>query len=158
MGLSNIVSDVILGQAGKIIDDVVTSDEERGELRLKMAEISQAVELKALDERIAFAQHPSVFVAGGRPFIIWAAGVGIAVNFVAIPLANIFWPIFAPEAAQPIASLDWDKLLVLAGLAGGTSWVRHLDKVAGVSRANLANPDPSDMAFGRGVPGRGSVY
>lgn len=157
MGIANIVTDVILREGGKIIDNVVTSEEERGQLRVRMAEISQAVELKTLDERIAFAQHPSIFVAGGRPFIIWAAGVGIAMQFVAIPLANIAITIVAPDT-PPVAPMDWDNLLVLAGLAGGTSWVRSMDKAKGIARSNLAYPDPSDMALGNAGAGSGGLY
>jgi hypothetical protein len=151
MSLAKLVTDVVLREAGAILDDVVTSEEERGQLRVELKKIEQAVELRTLDERIAFAQHPSVFVAGARPFIIWAAGVGIATNFVLIPLANTLWPIIAPDAAREIASLDWDKLLVLSGLAGGTSWVRHLDKVRGVARSNLRQPDASDIRLGNGA-------
>ncbi len=157
MGISSIVTDVILREGGKIVDDLVTSEEERGQIKVELAKIGQAIELKTLDERIAFAQHPSIFVAGGRPFIIWAAGVGIAMQFVAIPLANIGLSVFAPET-PPVLPMDWDNLLVLAGLAGGTSWVRHMDKARGVARANLRHPDPSDMAIGAAARGDGSLY
>lgn len=150
MSLSKIVGDVFLREAGTILDDVITSEEERGELRVKLAQIAQASELKALDERIAFAQHPSIFVAGGRPFVIWAAGLGIAFNVIVVPLLNWGGSMWGGPDFLQIADLDWDKLLVLAGLAGGTSWVRHMDKVRGVSRANLAHPDPSDMSLGDG--------
>ena len=157
MGIANIVTDVILREGGKIIDNVVTSEHEKGQLKVELAKVSQAVELKALDERIAFAQHPSIFVAGGRPFIIWAAGVGIGVQFVAIPLANILLKVLSPETPA-VETMDWDNLLVLAGLAGGTSWVRHMDKVRGVGRATLAYPDPSDMAIGAAARGDGGLY
>lgn len=149
MSLSKIVTDVFLREAGTILDDVITSDEERGQLKLELAKIEQAAELKALDERIAFAQHPSIFVAGGRPFVIWAAGLGIAFNVMVVPLLNWGGSMWGGIDFIQVADLDWDKLLVLAGLAGGTSWVRHMDKVRGVSRANLAHPDASDMALGR---------
>lgn len=150
MSLSKIVTDVFLREAGTILDDVITSDEERGQLRVELAKIEQAAELKALDERIAFAQHPSIFVAGGRPFVIWAAGLGIAFNVMVVPLLNWAGSMWGGIDFVQIADLDWDKLLVLAGLAGGTSWVRHMDKVRGVGRANLSGPDASDMSLGNG--------
>jgi hypothetical protein len=156
--LSKIVTDVALREVGGLLEKIVTSDEERGQLQLALAKIGQAAELKSLDERIAFAQHPSIFVAGGRPFVIWAAGVGIAFNVVFIPLLNFAGEMLGGPDFAALQDLDWDKLLVLAGLAGGTSWVRHMDKVRGVARANLSHPDPSDMAVGAASRGGGGLY
>ncbi len=137
MGIvSNLTSNMI-SSVGNIIDDVVTTDEERETLQLRLEEILQRPELKELDERIAQAQHPSLFVAGGRPFVIWAAGLGIAYNVICVSFLSWLGVVFGGPDFPQITPLDWDQLLALAGLAGGTSFVRHLDKVKGVSRSNL---------------------
>ena len=152
MGIADIAADALIREVGGVLDDVITSKEERIALRVEMERVRQAPELKALDERIAFAQHPSLFVAGARPFVIWVAGLGIAWDVMMLPVMN--WVLALAEAfgatgVPPIDALGGDKLTILAGLAGGTSWIRHMDKVKGVARANLAHPDPSDMDIGR---------
>ena len=152
MGIADVAADALIREVKGVLDDVITSEEERGQLRIELEKVRQAPELKALDERIAFAQHPSLFVAGARPFVIWVAGLGIAWDVMMLPVMN--WVLALAEAfgasgVPPIAALGWDKLTILAGLAGGTSWIRHMDKVKGVARANLQHPDPSDMDIGR---------
>ena len=152
MGIADIAADAVIREVGGVLDDVITSEEERRALAIELERVRQAPELKALDERIAFAQHPSLFVAGARPFVIWVAGLGIAWDVMMLPVMN--WVLALVEAfgatgVPPIDALGWDKLTILAGLAGGTSWIRHMDKVKGVARANLAQPDPSDMDIGR---------
>lgn len=128
----------VVSSVGGVLDELITSDEERRNLDVAMERIRQLPELKELEERIALAQHPSVFVAGARPFVIWAAGFGIAFNVIAVPLLNWIGAVrFADAGFVPITQLDWDHLMVLAGLAGGASWVRHMDKVRGVARNNM---------------------
>ena len=169
MGIADIAADALIREVKGVLDDVITSDEERGRLKIELEKVRQAPELKALDERIAFAQHPSLFVAGARPFVIWVAGLGIAWDVMMLPVMN--WVLALAEAfgatgVPPIDALGWDKLTILAGLAGGTSWIRHMDKVKGVARANLAHPDPSDMNIGRprtaasemATAGQGTLY
>ena len=132
------VAGKLVGSVGGVLDDLITSDEERANVEIAMERIRQLPELKELDERIALARHPSIFVAGAWPFVIWAAGVGIAFNVIAVPLLNWLGTVrYGAAGFAPIMVLDWDHLMVLAGLAGGTSWIRHMDKVRGVARNNL---------------------
>ena len=152
MGIADIAADALIREVKGVLDDVITSEEERGQLRIELEKVRQAPELKALDERIAFAQHPSLFVAGARPFVIWVAGVGIAWDVMMLPAMN--WVLallaaFGADGVPPIDALGWDKLTILAGLAGGTRWIRHMDKVKGVARSNLNQPDISDASLGR---------
>lgn len=131
-----IVGDLIEG-VGHVIDEVHTSDEERLDKRALLMRIRQLPQLKELEERIAFARHPSVFVAGGRPFVIWVAGFGVGFNVIGVALLNWIGAMWGGTEFIPIDKLDWTELGVLAGLAGGTSFVRHLDKLKGVARENL---------------------
>lgn len=77
------------------------------------------------------AAHPSIWVAGGRPFFLWVGGVGFAYAVVVQPflawLALIKgWPV-PPE---PNIDLLW---VVVSGLLG-ISGLRSVEKVKGVAK------------------------
>ena len=75
------------------------------------------------------AAHKSLFVAGWRPFIGWVCGLGMAINFLVIPLANPFL-----EAAQQISPLELETMLpVLMGMLG-LGAMRSYEKKNNVSR------------------------
>jgi hypothetical protein len=73
------------------------------------------------------AAHKSLFVAGWRPFVGWVCGLGMAVNFLVVPLANPFLP-------QPISPLELEVMMpVLMGMLG-LGAMRSYEKKNGVSR------------------------
>ena len=137
MSLATVLGGGIVKSAGEVLDNLITSDEERGHIEIEKLKIELAPVLKEMDERIAQAQHPSLFVAGGRPFVIWATGAGVAFNVICVGLLNWAGAMWGGPEYIPLDRLDWTELGVLAGLAGGTGFVRHLDKVKGVARDNL---------------------
>ncbi len=80
------------------------------------------------------AGHPSLFVAGWRPFIGWVCGAAMAFNFVAIPLLNYAQAVFGVDGAVP-APLDLEVMLpVLLGMLG-LGGMRSYEKRSGVARA-----------------------
>ena len=67
------------------IDELVTSDEEMGQIDIEKQRIALqtlTAELKEqhmqLQINMAQANHPSIFVAGARPAIIWIGALGLA--------------------------------------------------------------------------------
>lgn len=74
-----------VGQLAKDIRGVVTG-ELPPEARAKLEEIALQAEVAASQAQTAVnaveAAHPSVFVAGWRPFIGWVCGIGIGYAFV----------------------------------------------------------------------------
>ena len=47
------------------------------------------------------AKHPSMFVAGTGPTIMWVCAIGLFVNFFILPLMTWFTALFAPEINMP---------------------------------------------------------
>lgn len=71
----------LLDTLGKRIDDLFTSDKERGDIATQQQKIALkqlVTQLKAqhtqLQINLQQTKHPSLFVAGARPAIIWIGG------------------------------------------------------------------------------------
>lgn len=137
MGIASILTGGIVKTAAGALDELITSDEERGAIEIKKLELELKPLLKEMDERIAQAQHPSIFVAGGRPFVIWVAGVAIGFNAIGVGVMNWAGSMWGGPDFIPLTEIEWENMMMLVGLAGGASWVRHMDKAKGVARSSL---------------------
>jgi hypothetical protein len=100
------------------IDELVTSDEERGKIDVEKQRIelqTLTAELKEqhmqLQINMAQANHPSIFVAGARPAIIWIGALGLAYEALLRPLGS--WLI--------MLSLDMSEILGEAAFQQATS-------------------------------------
>ncbi len=100
------------------VDELITSDEERGNIDIEKQRIALqqlAAELKEqhmqLQINLAQANHPSIFVAGARPAIIWIGALGLAYEALLRPLGS--WII--------MLSLDMTSILGEAAFQNATS-------------------------------------
>ena len=100
------------------IDELVTSDEEMGQIDIEKQRIALQIlsaELKEqhmqLQINMAQANHPSIFVAGARPAIIWIGALGLAYEALLRPLGT--WLI--------MLSLDMSEILGEAAFQEATS-------------------------------------
>ena len=85
------------------------------------------------------AAHPSIFVAGWRPFIGWVCGVALVWNFIIQPL--LLWVAWMmPELVIDMSTapkLDSGELMtVLLGMLG-LGGLRTYEKRLGVNRENM---------------------
>lgn len=137
--ISNPIGSIIEG-VGSVIDDLTTSDEERlaaslraRELDLRADEIQQRTDLAQIDANRAQAEHPSRFVAGARPAIIWVGAASLAWTYVMHPVMTWAWALaqakgwLAPDVPPP-PTLDTDTLMVVVGGVLGLSGMRSFDK------------------------------
>lgn len=94
---------------------------------------------------LAQAQHPSLFVAGARPAMVWAAAMGVAWQFVLQPVLGwglvvaAWWT--GTDAPPPPPQLDVYELIALVGGGTGLYALRGVEKKSGVARDSL-DPDP----------------
>ena len=78
------------------------------------------------------AAHTSLFVAGWRPACGWVAVLGMAGNFLVIPVANFVLALV--ESAVTIPILDLSEMMpVLMGMLG-LGAMRTMEKTKGVQR------------------------
>jgi hypothetical protein len=125
---------------GEAVDRNLTTDEERLKAANIKAEIQSSVALKELDRQIAEAQHPSVFVAGARPFQLWAS-TGITIFLlVGVPLLNWLTGIVGAVTGVDLPEIPLEAMMGAAGSAGLGAFQyreRRKEKKSGTARVNL---------------------
>lgn len=124
-----------LFELGKgIIDRIFPDPAQKAAAELELMKMTQDGDLKLILGQLEInareAQHPSLFVAGGRPLFMWIGGAGFA-------YATIIQPVFTwtarikgwPEPPDVNSELLW---VVVTGLLGlGT--LRSVEKTKGVA-------------------------
>lgn len=111
---------------------------ENNKLTLALQELNNhyALTLGQIDTNKVEAAHPSVFVAGWRPYIGWIGGTAMAYNFflkdimngIALALGSPV-PLFVGSDTQVLVTL----IMGMLGLAGTRSW----DKANGTETTNF---------------------
>lgn len=117
---------------GKVIDRVWPDPTEAEKNKLEALRTVMASEMAIHATNQAEAQHPSMFVAGWRPFIGWMGGMGIGYAFLVQPLATWAATTFGFPA---LPSLDTGVLTTIVMTMLGFSGMRTYEKMQGVSRS-----------------------
>lgn len=86
----------IIGAVGEIADDLVTTEEERAQLALEDRKLDVGLLQGQIDTNKVEAAHPSIFVAGWRPWAGWVAGTAVGLTF--IPKALVVTSIWAYQS------------------------------------------------------------
>jgi len=124
------ILDVVTGPIDKLIVDKDKKNAFRHELEMEILRTG----LAQMEVNKAEAQHPSVFVAGWRPFIGWVCGFALAWHFMGYDLLNWLRLAFFPDmpAAPALGGSETlvTVLLSMLGLGG----LRTVEKLKGVSR------------------------
>ena len=123
-------------EVGKtILDRFVPDPVQKAQAEMELLKMASDGELKQVIAQLEInakeAVHPSLFVAGWRPFFGWAGGVGFIYATVIQPLlawgaAVKGWP------APPTLNLDlmWVVITGMLGIGG----LRSIEKVKGATR------------------------
>ena len=138
-------------------DKLFTSDDERAQaalarLRLEFDRftLERQPQLYAAMAMLEEAKHPSVFVAGWRPFLGWVAGLSLGwellgrmlVGFLYTTTALLFGGDLevAKTATEQLPHADTAVAMSLVGLLFGLVGARMLEKIKGVSRERVKPP------------------
>ena len=114
---------------GKLLDRVIPDKSARAAAEESLKVLEQSGDLQLLLGQMEVnkveAAHKSIFVAGGRPFIVWICGLGLLYNVILSPFLSIWLevPVVDPALLYPV-------LLGILGLGG----MRSFEKVKGVAR------------------------
>jgi hypothetical protein len=123
-------------EAGKtIIDRLIPDKEKAREAEIELVKLAASGELQQVIAQLEInakeAQHPSVWVAGWRPFFGWAGGVGFIYATMAQPLLSWVaaikgWP------TPPTLNIDllWVVITGMLGIGG----LRTLEKTKRVTK------------------------
>lgn len=109
---------------GKVIDKIFPDKNVSEQAKIRMAELSQAGELKELDLLLEQIKVNAIeagsnhwWVAGWRPFIGWVCGSALAYNYVLMPF--LVWATSTFGLSTSMPALDMGELMtVLFGILG----------------------------------------
>jgi len=133
--------------ATKVIDKIFPNPEQRDQAKLEMFKAQQAGEFKEMEQafelakaqisvNVEEAKSSSMFVAGGRPFILWICGIALMYVSLIEPIARFVASVmFKYTGAFPVIDTTI-TMQVLFGILGLGAF-RSFDKVKGVDTKGM---------------------
>ena len=130
----------LIGPVTGLLDKFVEDKDQKNALA---HEIATLAEKQAHEAAMAQAQanteqakHPSIFVAGARPAIMWICALAMAYHFILQPFL-VFGVLVAGVDLPALPEMDMGSLMpVLMGILG-LGGMRSWEKTRGVARENL---------------------
>ena len=122
----------VAGLLDKFIEDKDTKNALAHEISTMAEHHAQELAKGQLEVNKVEAASQSMFVAGWRPAVGWVCVLGMASNFIIIPMAN--FGLALAESGVTIPLIDTSTMMpVLMGMLG-LGAMRSVEKVRGVSR------------------------
>ena len=129
------IAESIIGVAGKVLDKFVEDKDLKTKLAAELKTQLIALDLSQAETNLEQAKHPSIFVAGARPSIMWICAFALAWQFIGAPIASWVVVMWYPTVILPVLETRELTGLVLALLGLGT--MRTAEKWKGVARNNM---------------------
>jgi len=128
--------ELLIGPVTGLLDKFVEDKDQKAKLAHEIATLAerQAHEIakSQIEVNRAESQSGSVFIGGWRPATGWVCVLGFGVNFLVIPLTNLFLSI--TENPLLVPSLDVSEMMpVLLGMLG-LGGMRTVEKTKQVAR------------------------
>jgi len=126
----------LIGPISSLLEKAIPDSDLRRKLTHEiatMAEKNAHEQIKAqLEINNTEAKHNSLFVSGWRPAVGWTCCLGMAANFLLIPMTNFVLALASSEITIPLIELE-TMLPVLLGMLG-LGGMRSFEKSKGVER------------------------
>ncbi len=129
------IAESVIGVAGKVLDKFVEDKDLKTKLSHELKTQIVSLDLAQAQANIEQAKHPSIFVSGARPSIMWICAFGLGWQFVFQPVAVWVLAISNSDMALPIIQTEGLMSLTLALLGLGS--MRTAEKWKGVQRNNM---------------------
>ena len=129
------IAESVIGVAGKVLDKFVEDKDLKTKLSHELKSQIVSLDLAQAQTTLEQSKHPSVFVAGARPAIMWICAFGLGWQFIFQPVtvwlfavmdSDLVLHIFETEGLMPLT-------LSLLGLGG----MRSFEKYKGIQRNNM---------------------
>ena len=129
------IAESVIGVTGKILDKFVEDKDLKTKLDAELR--TQLISLDALQAQtnIEQAKHPSIFVSGSRPAIMWICAFALAWQYILAPITSWALVVWYPMITLPTLQTEELTGLIMALL--GLGGMRSLEKTKGVARENL---------------------
>tara|TARA_R100000664_G_C2722911_1_gene115824 strand:+ start:328 stop:738 length:411 start_codon:yes stop_codon:yes gene_type:complete len=127
--------DSVVGVAGKVLDKFVEDKDLKTKLNAELKSQMISLDLAQAQANIEQAKHPSVFVSGARPSIMWICAFALAWQYILAPIAS--WAIVLWYPLVTLPSLQTEELTGLIMALLGLGGMRSAEKWKGVARENM---------------------
>lgn len=128
------ISDLI----GKAIPDKNKRMELEASIKSQMIGLQKA----QADINLEQAKHPSLFVSGSRPAILWICALSLFYQFFLAPMLNWIVVISGTSIQPPVLNTEGLMTLTLSLLGLGS--MRSFEKFKGVARSNMQEENVKD--------------
>jgi len=128
--LLDTILSVVKGPLDKLIPDKGQKAQFQHALEMEILRTGMA----QMEVNKAEAEHPSVFVAGWRPFIGWVCGFALAWHFMGYDILNWVRLAFLPDMPTPPALGGSETLITVLLSMLGLGGLRTVEKIKGVAR------------------------
>jgi len=129
------LAESVIGVAGKVLDKFVEDKDLKTKLESELKSQIISLDLAQAQANIEQAKHPSIFVSGARPSIMWICAFGLGWQFVFQPIA--IWIVALSGSAIALPDIQTEGLLTLTLSLLGLGGMRSFEKSKGVQRNNM---------------------
>ena len=128
------ISDLI----GKAIPDKNKRMELEASIKSQMIDLQKT----QADINLEQAKHPSLFVSGSRPAILWICALSLFYQFFLAPMLNWIVVVSGTSIQPPVLNTEGLMTLTLSLLGLGS--MRSFEKFKGVARSNMREENVKD--------------
>jgi len=129
----------LIGPATKLLGKFIEDKDKKNEIAFKLSTLAEkhAQELAKgqLDINKEQAKHPSIFVSGARPAIMWVCCLGLLWQFFIQPILTYVAVLFNPNFVP--LNLEMEGLVTLVMSLLGLGAMRSFEKSKGIARENM---------------------
>ena len=129
----------LIGPVSNLLGKFIEDKDQKNKLAHDLATIAQkhAQELAKgqIEANVVQAKHPSLFVAGARPAIMWICALGLLTQFFIMPIAEWATVIWMPEVLLP--ELNTGELMTLTLSLLGLGRMKSSEKTKEEPRENM---------------------
>ena len=129
------IAESVIGVAGKVLDKFVEDKDLKTKLNAELKSQIVSLDLAQAQANIEQAKHPSVFIAGARPAIMWICAFGLGWQFVLQPIALWGLAVSSMDITLPVIQTEGLMTLTLSLL--GLGGMRSFEKFKGIQRNNM---------------------
>jgi hypothetical protein len=132
MSILNSLIGPVTGLLDKFIEDKDKKNQIAYELSTMAEKHAQELAKGQIEVNKAEAAHKSLFVAGWRPAIGWVCVLGMAGNFITIPITNMILELIGSGVTVPLIPTA-EMMPILMGMLG-LGAMRTVEKTKNVQR------------------------
>jgi hypothetical protein len=134
------IIDSVLGVAAPLLDKFIVDKDKKAEFEHELKMVLHNANLQQNQINLEQAKHPSIFVAGARPAIMWICAFGLAWAYVLAPVLN--WVLVVSGLDVPLPEIATEGLMTLTMSMLGLGGMRSFEKMNGIARENLKATPP----------------